>query len=72
VAFVLIAVALGAQIPASLANSLSQGYLGPVAVLDAAVDIGVAVLAFSIAPLSALSRRLLRQPGQPAPIQTAS
>jgi hypothetical protein len=59
VAFVLIAVALGAQVPASLANALAQGRLGPVAFVDATVDIGVSLLAFGIAPLSAVSRRVL-------------
>jgi len=65
-AFLLIAVSLGAQIPASLAVSLSQGVVGPIATADAFLDITVAALAFSIAPLTPISRRLhVRHAGAP-------
>ncbi len=70
VAFVLIAVSLGAQIPASLAVSLSQGEVGSVAITDAMIDIAVAILAFSIAPLSVVSRRLFERPADHAVVHT--
>jgi hypothetical protein len=71
VAFVLIAVCLGAQIPASLAVSLGQGEIDSVAISDALIDIAVAVLAFSIAPLSGASRRLFERPGGSAVVPAA-
>jgi hypothetical protein len=71
-AFVLIAVALGAQIPASLAISLSQGFVGPVAFVDALVDVAVALLAFSIAPLSTVSRRLFERQLRGVPAQASN
>ena len=71
VAFVLIAVSLGAQIPASLAVSLGQGEVGSVAITDALIDIAVAVLAFSIAPLSVVSRRLFDRPADDAVVHPA-
>jgi hypothetical protein len=58
VVFVALAVALGSQIPASLANALSQRLTGPVAWVDASMDIAIALLAFSIAPLARVSRRM--------------
>lgn len=71
VAFVLIAISLGAQIPASFAVSLAMGEVGPVAITDALIDIAVAVLAFSIAPLSVVSRRLFERPAGDAVVHTA-
>ena len=71
-AFLLIAVSLGAQIPASLAVSLSQGAVGPIATADASVDIAVAVLAFSIAPMTPIVRRLLARHGGGAPVHAPS
>lgn len=71
VAFVLIGVSLGAQIPASLAVSLGQGEVGPVAITDALIDIAVSVLAFSIAPLSMVSRRVFERPEGHAVVRTA-
>ena len=71
VAFVLVAVSLGAQIPGSLAVALGQGEVGSVAITDALVDIAVAVLAFSIAPLSVVSRRLFERPPGDAAVPAA-
>jgi len=71
VAFVLIAVCLGAQIPASVAISLSQGELGSVAITDALIDTAVAVLAFSIVPVSVMSRRLFERPAGSAVVRAA-
>lgn len=71
VAFVLIAISLGAQIPASLAVSLGQGEVGSVAITDALIDIAVAVFAFSIAPLSVVSRRLFERAADDAAVHTA-
>lgn len=59
VVFIGLAVALGSQIPASFAVALSQRLTGPVAWVDASMDIVIALLAFSIAPLARLSQRLL-------------
>jgi hypothetical protein len=50
-AFVVIALALGAQVPASFASAVSQGNLGPVAIRDASMEFVVACLCFAIAPL---------------------
>ncbi|MGH2640744.1 MAG: hypothetical protein ACRDGO_03485 [Actinomycetota bacterium] len=71
-AFLLIAVSLGAQIPAAFAVSLSQGSVGPIAIADASVDIAVAVLAFSIAPLTPMVRRLLARNAGSAPARAPS
>ena len=62
--FVAIAIVLGAQIPASLANAISQGDLGVVAIRDASMEIVVACLCFSIAALSRAWSRLLSRQGQ--------
>jgi hypothetical protein len=61
-AFVLMAFSLGAQIPSSFAISLGQGTIGSVAFVDALVDIAVGVLAFTIAPLSTVTRRMFERP----------
>ena len=50
--FLVVAVALGADIPGSFAWSAAQGDIGSVAVRDGTVDIAIALLAFSIAPLA--------------------
>jgi hypothetical protein len=71
VAFVLIAVCLGAQIPASVAISLGQGELGSFAITDALIDTAVAVLAFNIAPLSVVSRRMFERPAGSAVVRAA-
>jgi hypothetical protein len=56
--FIGLAVALGSQIPASLAIALSQRLTGPVAWIDASMDVAIALLAFSIAPLARPSQRI--------------
>jgi hypothetical protein len=71
VALLLIAVSLGAQIPASLAVTIGQGEFGPVAITDAFVDIAVALLAFSIAPLSVVSRGFLERPADDGVVRAA-
>jgi hypothetical protein len=58
-AFVVIALALGAQVPASFASAISQGNLGPVAIRDASMELVVACLCFAIAPLSRAWDQLL-------------
>jgi len=58
VVFIGLAVALGSQIPASFAIALSQRLTGPVAWVDASMDVLIALLAFSIAPLARMSQRL--------------
>jgi hypothetical protein len=59
--FVAIAIALGAQIPASFVNGISQGSLGPVAIRDASMVVVVACLSFAIAPLSTAWARILER-----------
>jgi hypothetical protein len=60
-AFVIVAVALGAQVPASFAISMSQGLAGPTAWVDASMDVVVALLAFGIAPMTRVWERLLKR-----------
>lgn len=52
VSFVVVALALGAQVPASFVISMSQGLAGPTAWVDASMDVVVAVLAFGIVPMT--------------------
>jgi len=64
--FIAIAMTLGAHVPASFANAVSQGSLGPVAIRDASLELVIACLCFAIAPLSTawghvLERRAGRQ-----------
>jgi hypothetical protein len=61
VAFVIVALALGAQVPASFVMSLSQGLAGPTAWVDATLDVVVAVLAFGIVPMTQVWERLLKR-----------
>lgn len=58
--FVAIALSLGADLPGSLAMSLSQGQLGSMGLRDGMVDFWIA-LAFSIAPLASVWARVFRQ-----------
>jgi hypothetical protein len=60
-AFVLVAVALGAQVPASFAMSASQDLAGPTAWVDASMDVVVALLAFGIVPMTQVWGRLLKR-----------
>jgi hypothetical protein len=58
-AFVVVAVALGAQVPASFAISASQDLAGPTAWVDASMDVVVSLLAFGIVPMTSVWGRLL-------------
>lgn len=60
--FVAIALSLGADLPGSLAMSLSQGHLESIGLRDGTVDFGIALLAFSIAPLASVWARVFGQP----------
>lgn len=62
-AFIAVALCLGAQVAASFATGISQGYpgFGFVAFKDASLEVVVALLAYSIAPLSAAWDHLLTQ-----------
>lgn len=62
-AFLGIALSLGATLPASLAMSLSHGnVVGSAAIGDSYVDLGIALLAFSIAPLASVWARVFGRP----------
>ena len=68
--FVAIALALGAQVPSSFATAISQGYLGPLAVRDASLEVVIALFCFAIAPLSRAWEQLLaRRAGRDVPVQ---
>lgn len=70
-AFVVIAMALGAQVPASFANAASQGFLGPIAFRDSSVEVVVACLCFAIAPLSRAWGQLLARRAEHAIVAEA-
>jgi hypothetical protein len=61
VLFVVIALALGSQVPSSMATAFSQHLTGPVAWVDASLDVAIALLAFSIAPLARVTRNILHR-----------
>jgi hypothetical protein len=61
VAFVIVALALGAQVPASFVISASQGLAGPIAWVDASMDVALALLAFGIIPMTRVWVRLLNR-----------
>lgn len=62
--FFAVAIALGAQVPGSFATSAAQGdFFGGLAVVDASMEVVVALLAFSIAPLTTAWRYVLRRHG---------
>jgi hypothetical protein len=61
VAFVIVAIALGAQVPASFVIAMSQDMAGPTAWVDASMDVVVAVLAFGIVPMAQAWGRLLKR-----------
>jgi hypothetical protein len=61
VAFVVVALALGVQVPASFVIAMSQGLAGPTAWVDASMDVVVAVLAFGIVPMTQAWGRLLKR-----------
>jgi hypothetical protein len=61
VAFVIVALALGAQVPASFVISASQGLAGPTAWMDASMDVALALLAFGIIPMTRVWVRLLNR-----------
>jgi hypothetical protein len=56
--FVAVVVALGADIPGSFARAASQGDVGSTALRDGTVDIAIALLSFTIAPLAQATRRI--------------
>ena len=60
-AFVAIALTLGADVTGSFANSVSQGIFGGLAIVDSSMDVVVALLAYSIAPVTVYWSRLLRR-----------
>jgi hypothetical protein len=59
VVFVMVALVLGAQVPASFA--ITQGLAGPTAWVDSPVDVLIAVLAFGIVPATRVWVRLLKR-----------
>jgi hypothetical protein len=60
-AFVVIALALGTQVPASFVIAMSQGLAGSTAWVDASMDVVVAVLAFGMVPMTHAWERLLQR-----------
>lgn len=60
-AFVMVALALGPQVPASFVIAMSQGLAGSTAWIDASMDVVVAVLAFGIAPMTLAWGRLVKR-----------
>jgi hypothetical protein len=58
---VIVALALGAQVPASFVISASQGLAGPTAWVDASMDVAIALLAFGIIPMTRVWVRLLNR-----------
>jgi hypothetical protein len=60
-AYVIVALALGAQVPASFATSMSQGLAGPTAWVDSSMDVVVALLAFGIVPMTQAWGLLLKR-----------
>ena len=61
VAFVIVAIALGAQVPASFVIAMSQDMAGPTAWVDTSMDVVVALLAFGIVPMTQAWGRLLKR-----------
>jgi hypothetical protein len=61
IVFVIAALALGAQVPASFAMAMSQDMAGPTAWVDASMDVVVAVLAFGIVSMTEAWGRLLKR-----------